>query len=99
MGRLARLGGSLGVGGAVEVNEEVEVGPDDETGEQVSVSLIRAAVLGKTVVVDDSARVSDENDDELDDLDGSNVLLPPDVLSGADDHDEVVPVPITEEKS
>lgn len=99
MGRLAGLGGTLGVGRAVEVDEEVEVGPDDETGEQVSVSLVRAAVLGEGVVVGDGARVGDEDDDELDDLDGRDVLLPPDVLTGANDHDEVVPVPITEEKS
>lgn len=91
--------GDLGVGGAVEVNEEVEVGPDDETGEQVSVSLIRAAVLGITVVVDDGRRVGDEDDDELDDLDGSDVLLPPNVLSGSHDHDEVVPVPVTTKRT
>lgn len=89
-----RLRRDIGVGGAIEIDEKVKVGPDDEASEQVSVALIRTAVLSIRIVVGDGEGVSDENDDELDDLDGSDVLFPPDLGTRRDDHHEVVPVPV-----
>ena len=86
--RLAR-----GISRAVEVNEEVEVGPDDEASEEVAIALIAAAVLCVSIVVDNGGRVGDENDDELQNLNGSDVFLPPNLFARVDDHHEVVPVP------
>jgi len=93
LGRALALVDGAGVGGAVELDEEVEVGPDDEAGEEVSVTLVAAAVLGIHVVVEHGGGVGDEDNDELRDLDSGDVALPPDFGSGADDHEEVVPVP------
>ena len=42
--------------------------------------------------------MDDENNDELNDLNGGDVTLPPNVLLGLDDHDEVVPVPLKEKR-
>lgn len=48
-------------------------------------------------MVQDCRRVRDQHNDELHDLDRRDVLLPPDVLAGRNNHHEVVPVPADDE--
>lgn len=74
------------------MDEQEEVGPDNSPSKHVSISLIAATILCHQMMETDSVAVSDENDDELNDLDGSDVLFPPNVLLRFDYNNEVVPV-------